>query len=213
VSRGRRPLTGTYGPKSLKLNRLWLGGGGEIGASAIKTRCAQAALSVPRHPDVWFAARYCQSELRSIGVSGRDQPRALLLQEAAEFAGRKASQGALLGASERIAIGAGDFNVVDTSNVASFSCGSVWATGVITPTNASRPCGECMSKRAVHGRPAWRRPPLDEACRHRGAWLSLNTSRTGSSANLSSSATLLRKGSWPPQPVARTLAAKWGRAV
>jgi hypothetical protein len=104
------PGDGAPGAERLKLYDLWLGTGAPGG---IQAACADPSQQVP-HQQVWYATAFCQSALRSIGVSPIGRPATLVIgQQPAQFILDLADSGQLLNVQAREA-GDGEIILVDT---------------------------------------------------------------------------------------------------
>ena len=101
-------------PHNEALYALWLGGPGTDGAGALVAGCSDRARRMKHHPDVWWAAGRCGALVLSLGLSVPGTAPVMLLGQVARSFHSFAKLGTLTGASQRLRIGRGDFQVVQT---------------------------------------------------------------------------------------------------
>jgi hypothetical protein len=103
------PGTGAPKAEARALKAVWAEFGGAIAG------CAERAKLVPGTRDVYYVPGNCNGEFRSMAVVSPGYPAAMLLDQPAEFAREMAQARALRGASQRLTIAGGDFQVVYTT--------------------------------------------------------------------------------------------------
>jgi hypothetical protein len=109
-------------------------------AGAKVAGCPSPAEQVAGEENVWYAAAYCGSELRSLGLTAPGYLPTILYQQAARFATERAREGTLLGASSRWRFRAGDVYVINTEAGSYVLARSRSSTGRIEPRPGSLPC-------------------------------------------------------------------------
>jgi hypothetical protein len=120
---------------------LWYGSEQTEGAGNVAAGCPRPAEVEVGQPRVWLERGLCNGVLQGLGVAAPDYgPPAMLFQKAASIGSAFAREGALLGASPRTRVGAGDLYAFETPRGTYVAIRSRRTYG---PTGAGTSAAEC----------------------------------------------------------------------
>lgn len=141
------PGFGAPPERAQELQSLWLGGGGVGGVVA---GCAEPAFEEPGQQGVWLVRGMCGDELRGLGIAMQGAVPHLMLQQVARFAAEQARNHALLGASSRISVGSGDFQVVETTGGDYVLARRTSSNGRVAISRSGLPCDQLADANASY---------------------------------------------------------------
>ncbi len=149
------PGKGAGQPQASTLHALWLGGEDAVGhqidgVGAGVGGCADLAVRSSADGSTWVAIGYCEGEIRSVGMALPDGTGVIMLGQVAAFAAKALSEGRLVGASPRIAIGHGDLQMVHTVDGTYAFVRDHTSEGKLPSGTKSPPCAKTTDRDAKY---------------------------------------------------------------